>query len=241
MDLPVASLPVIAGDRVTVFARASDLDDVSGPNVASATAVTLRVVTRDELLAELARREQEYRRDFERAVDAQDQLRRRLLTALDRLNRGDDRERSLAELAAAQRRQRRIAGQVNAIRQQFEQLLTRMQVNRLDTDVVRQRLGEGVIAPLTRLAKRDLPAAADALGRVARPAPDGMPGLASRIDPQQVELLATMQAALANMLKWEGFQETVTMMREILRLQKEINEETAEEIDRQAADIFDDR
>ena len=63
--------------------------------------------------------------------------------------------------------------------------------------------------------------------------------LASRIDPQQVELLSIMRVALANMLKWEGFQETVTMLREILRLQKEVERETAEAIERQAADIFD--
>ncbi|HUU82482.1 MAG TPA: hypothetical protein VM243_03155 [Phycisphaerae bacterium] len=239
-DLAVASLAGLVGDRVTLFARASDLDDVSGPNEASATAVTLRIVARDELLAELARREQEYRRDFERAVSAQEQLRRRLLTAMDRLARDEDRQDAMAEVAAAERGQRQIAGQVNAIRQQFEQILARMQVNRLDTDDVRQRLGEGIIAPLTRLARRDLGAAADALRRVSRAQPGEMPDLASRIDPQQVEVLATMQAALANMLKWEGFQETVTLLREILRLQKEVNEETVEEIERQAAEIFDD-
>lgn len=239
MALPVASLAVVAGDRVTLFARASDFDDVSGPNVASATAVTLPIVSPDELLAELARREHEYRRDFERAVSAQEQLRLRLLTALDRLSRDEDQQHSMAELAAAQRRQRRIAGQVNAIRRQFEQILARMQVNRLDTDIVRRRLGHGVIAALARLAKRDLIAAADALREVSRSQPGELPGLASRIDPQQVELLATMQAALDNMLKWEGFQETVALLRQILQLQREINEETAEEIEREAADIFD--
>ena len=49
---------------------------------------------------------------------------------------------------------------------------------------------------------------------------------------------ADMQAALANMLKWEGFQETVTLLREILRRQAELKAETAEEIERQAAEIF---
>ena len=92
----------------------------------------------------------------------------------------------------------------------------------------------------TRLAKRDLIAAADALAEVSRSQPGDMPELASQIDPQQVGLLATMQAALGNMLKWEGFQEMVTMLRQILQLQKETNEETAEEIERQAASIFDD-
>jgi hypothetical protein len=166
-------------------------------------------------------------------------LRRRLLTALDRLAGAEDAAGSMAELASAQRRQRQLAGQVNAIGQQFEQILARMRVNRLDTDLVRRRLGEGIIAPLTRLARRDLLSAAAALRRLTRSQAGELPELASRIDPQQVELLSIMRAALANMLKWEGFQETVTMLREILRLQKEVGQETAEEIERQAADIFD--
>ena len=235
MGLAVSSLPVLAGDRITLFARATDLDDVSGPNEGSSTAVTLRVVTRDELLAELSRREQEYRQEFERAVGAQEDLRRLLLTAVDRL--GDHRDEALTQLARAERGQRLIAGQVNGVRQQFERILTRMRANGLETEVVRRRVGDGIVAPLTRLTRRELASAADAIRRLARE-----PGAqrASTIDPQQVRILADMQAALANMLKWEGFQETVTMLREILRRQAELKAETAEEIKRQAAEIFGD-
>ena len=118
--------------------------------------------------------------------------------------------------------------------------MAQMRVNRLDTELVRRRLGDGVIAPLGRLAKRDLPAAADDLRRLGRAAAGQAPELASRIDRQQVALLAAMRAALVRMLQWEGFQETVTMLRQILRLQTELNAETIEEIERQAADVFED-
>ncbi|MHC4067672.1 MAG: hypothetical protein ACYSUI_24655, partial [Planctomycetota bacterium] len=236
IEVPVTSLSVVTGDRVTLYARASDLDDVSGPNVGSSTAVTLRIVSRDELLAELARREQTYRGEFERAIDGQEELRRLLLTAIGRV--GEWSSRQAEQIAAAERRERQIAAQVNGIRQRFEQVLAQMRVNRLDTELVRRRLGDGVIAPLSRLAKRDLVVAADALRRLARSAAADAPELSSGIDPQQTGLLAAMRAALAQMLQWEGFQETVTMLREILRLQSELNAETAEEIERQASDVF---
>jgi hypothetical protein len=63
---------------------------------------------------------------------------------------------------------------------------------------------------------------------------------ASQVDPVQAAILAKMRTILANMLQWEGFQETVTMLREILRLQKELSEETNEEIERNAGGLFDD-
>jgi len=237
VDLPVAALAVLPGDRIGLFARATDADDVQGPNVTRSTAVTLEVVSRHELLAELARREQDYRRDFQRAVEAQEELRRRLLSALARLDDPEQRQETLRRLAAAERRQRQLAGQVNGVRQQFEQLLARMRVNRLDSDAVRRRLGEGVIAPLTELARRRLPAAADELRRLARAA---SPERASRIDPQQAEAVAAMRVVLDNMLRWEGYQEAVTTLREILRLQRELNAETEQEIERQAGDVFGD-
>jgi len=238
VDVPVASLAAMAGDRITLYARAFDLDEVSGPNLGHSNAVTLRIVPRDELLAELARREQACRAEFERAIDAQEELRGQLLTIIGRVEQWSGKQAE--QMAGAERRQRQVAAQVNGIRRRFEQMMAQMRVNRLDTELVRRRLGDGVIAPLGRLAKRDLPAAADDLRRLGRAAAGQAPELASRIDRQQVALLAAMRAALVRMLQWEGFQETVTMLRQILRLQTELNAETIEEIERQAADVFED-
>ncbi|MFQ5489763.1 MAG: hypothetical protein ACE5GE_03480 [Phycisphaerae bacterium] len=237
MDLPISSLPVIVGDSITLFARATDFDDVSGPNQANSTAVSLRIVTREELLNELARREQEYRRNFERAVDAQEDLRRTLLSAVDRLSHRPDDQNALERLASAERRQRLIAGQVNGIRQQFEQVLAQLRLNRLADPATERRIDEGIIGPLTQMAKRDLVSAADAIRRLSRD-PDAE--RASALDPQQARILTQMRNALNNMLKWEGFQETVTMLREILRLQKELNAETAKALETQGAEIFGD-
>jgi hypothetical protein len=154
-----------------------------------------------------------------------------------RIGDSHDADAGLREITSAERRQRQLAGQVNVVRQQFEQIMVQLRVNRLVSQAVEQRLGDGVIAPLTRLAKRDLVLAADALRRLGG---DLSPERTSQIDPQQAELLSVMRTALASMLKWEGYQETITMLREILRLQRELNEETAGELERQAGDIFGD-
>ena len=81
----VAEQAPAPGDRIALRARAADFDDVNGPNVAESPEVVLRIVTVDEFLAELARREQEFRMDFERLTDAQERLRGELLSLMNPL------------------------------------------------------------------------------------------------------------------------------------------------------------
>ena len=230
---PVSAEGVTPGDRLTLRARASDFDDVSGPNKADSADVTMRVVTRDELLAELARREQDFRMDFERLIDAQEQLRSRLLTLIGLSE--PTTAQVAADVANLERRQRSISGSVNVVRQQVEQVLTEMRINQLATQAAEERLGGGVAEPLGRLVKRDFLAAADSIRRWGiDPA-----GEIGQVDPQQAALLAQMRAILANMLQWEGYQEAVTMLRDILRLQQELRTETKDAAGKQGTGVFD--
>jgi hypothetical protein len=222
---------------VTLLARAMDFDDVSGPNVAKSLETTLRVVTREELLAELARREQEYRMDFEHLIESQERVRSGLLTVLGRFGKDEGLPTLAADLTPLERRQRNIAGSLNVIRQQFERILAELTINQLDTLHERGRLGEGIVAPLTQLARRDLVAAADNLRQWSR---EGSAEEAALVDPQQVAILSQMRAVLASMIQWEGYQEVVNMLRDIIRLQHELHTETSDTLQEQAGEVFDD-
>jgi len=237
LSWPAAEANVAPGESLALWARAADYDDVSGPNVAESAEVSLRVVTTDELMAELSRREQEHRADFERLIDAQEQLRSSLLSAFGRFNAPDaPKDELAATLVPLERRQRNIAGSVNALRQQFEHILAELRVNQLNTREAEKRLGTGIVEPLTVLARRDLVLAADLIRRWSR---DGTPESASLIDPQQADVLLHMREVLARMIQYEGYQEAVNMLRDILRLENELNEETKRKIEEQAGDLFD--
>jgi hypothetical protein len=233
---PVAEEALDPGETLTLFSRASDFDNINGPNEAQSPEVMLRVVSREELLAELARREQEYRGDFERLVDSQERLRGDLLTLLGR-HQSSTTETLSDDLSPLERRQRNIAGSVNVIRQQFEQILAELHVNQLDTLDERDRLGKRIIEPITQLAKRDLVAAADAVRQWSR-APESE--TANQIDPQQVKILVEMRSVLTSMIQWEGYQEVVNMLRDIIRLQQELHSETKAALEKQAGEVFED-
>ena len=87
------------------------------------------------------------------------------------------------------------------------------------------------------LAKRDLINAADQLRRLGRN--DGSED-SRLVDQAQERLLAKMREVLGKMIQWEGFQETLTLLREIVARQKELNGETQAKIESQGADVFDD-
>ncbi len=234
---PVSSEALTPGDRLTLFTRATDFDDVSGPNVAQTPDKTLRIVTRDELLAELARREQSSRIDFERLIDRQEQLRGELLTTLSQFGRSTTDEGLPGALAPLERKQRDVAASVNAIHRKFERVLSELRINQLDTADEVRRLSEGIVQPLTDLAKRDLVASADSIRGWARA---NSPEQASQVDPAQAAAVVRMRAVLSHMIQWEGYHEVLNMLRDIIRLQKDLSEEARRMMLDEASDVFDD-
>ncbi|GMV96370.1 MAG: hypothetical protein AMXMBFR83_07360 [Phycisphaerae bacterium] len=216
------------GDRLTLYAQAKDFDDVSGPNAGESAKVTLRVVSREELLAELNRREQEYRQDFERLLRHQEELYSELLSLFRSVGAAEpsrDRLRSLGLLA---RRQRDHAGRLNTIRVQFEQVMSELQVNQLSSPAVEARLGGAIIAPMGALQRNRLPAAADGIDGLARNASDEA---IQSVKTSQDAILADMNRILAAMQKWEGYQEAVARLREVLNMQGNLNQEVERQLE----------
>lgn len=212
------------GDRLTLFAQAEDLDDVGGPNVGKSTPIYLRVVTSEELLADLSRREQEHRRDFERLLRQQEELYAEMLKT-DRPASSDDPGDFFPRLA---RRQRDHAGRLNLLRLQFEQVLAKLRMNQLSTPAAEARLGQGVIEPMDALYRTGMPQAAAALEKL--PADARGADLADARAAQE-RVLAEMNRILGSLLKWEGYQEAVTLLREVLEMQKELGEETEAKVE----------
>lgn len=235
LSWPLSSTEPAPGDRLSIRGSATDFDDVSGPKTTETTELTARIVTPDELLAELARREHEFRMDFERLIDAQEQLRGRLLSMMDSAESGGANAEFLTGVSGLERRQRGIAGSVNVIRQQFEQVLTELRINQLTTPQIEQRLGGLIVEPLAELARRDLALAGDAIRAWSR---DASRETAGQIDAQQVVLLAKLRGILAHMIQWQGYQEAVTMLRDILRMQEELKTETKNRLREEGKGVF---
>jgi hypothetical protein len=232
LELEVASLGVSTGGVVRLWSYARDLDDVSGPNEGRSFTTILRVVTREELLAELARREQEHRHEFERALGQQEDLRAEVLAQLAQASGKTETTRREARRRWAElaRRQRQLTTRTGALRRLFARLLAESEINRLASSGTRQRLGAGIVDPLGELVRSTMPAI-DAELRSAEP----------DIDKLDANLRATvegMRRVLANIAQEEGFQEAINLMRDIIDLQSEVRQQTEAEVQRRIEDVF---
>jgi hypothetical protein len=216
--------------RLVVWAEATDHDNVAGPNLGESSKFTLLIVTQEELLAELARREQEYRRDFERLLTDQEELRLALLEVLP-----PDQTRSVETIAGLERRQRQYSVRAKTVGQQFGRVLREMQINQMSSSQVRERLGRGVVEPLDRLATGPMVEAANDLKSLLT---EDAAGDRNALDRRQAEILDQMRSILANMVKWEGYQEVVALLRDVIQLQEETRKETKSVSDSSLDDVF---
>lgn len=242
---PLLPLTVQPGDQITLQVRATDHQPptvattstapTTPENLGVSGAYTLRVVTAEELSAELARRENEWRREFEQVIKSQEQLEARLkeLLAVDAADRASN--TTASRLNAERRTQRQQASRLRTIGRQFEQILAEMEVNQLASGTVRRRLDSGVIGPMRRLATEEIPAAADRIDALR----DGFDDAKSQaVLDSQTQLVRQMYAILANMLKWEGYDEAVSLLRDIIRLQGDLNEDTQKKLQEEVESLF---
>ena len=240
MNWSAATHQLRPGDRLALHAEARDFDDVAGPNVGKSVPLSFRVVSREELLAELSRREQEHRQDFERLLRQQEELFANLLSVSGGASRPvpgpvnppKEQPNHSQQLAPLARRQRDYAGRLNLIRLQFEQVLAELRVNQLSSPPVEARLGGGVVEPMSSLSQSRMPEAADDLDRLAR---QDTVETQQQARAAQQAIVTEMNRILANLVKWEGFQEAVTLLREVLKMQSAVNQETEKRVE---TDVF---
>lgn len=232
----LAPLALEPGVRVRLIAEATDRDP-AGPNIGRAPGIDLRVVSIEEFLTELARRETELRREFERLISEQ----RVYGDALDRVIGGlastEAQVAAQQQLSALTRRQNAQAARCQNLARQFDQILAEMGVNKVSRAAEERRLSELIIQPLGELAGEIMPAAADRItalrsGRSAE--------RLARVRDDQAEMLRRMRAILANMLEWEGYREAVALLREIIAAQSELRTDTMNAVGQQLDAILGD-
>lgn len=230
--------PAVDIARSTTTAPADGSSDAAKTHevgVGESSAYLLRVVTREELLADLGRREQEWRREFEQVIKSQEQLNSRVMDLHDRAMKGGETPDLLVRYGQEARTQRQQVNRLRTVQGQFEQILAELETNQLDTPQVRRRLGTGVIAALGRLITTDVVEAADLGDRLRRRFDAGM---ADDLERRQTRIVQSLYAILANMLKWEGYNEAVTLLQDIVRLQGDLNKQTQSRLEQEIERLF---
>ena len=241
----VEQIQVPLGAHLTFHVEASDNDAIGGPKTGESSSFSLKVVTEEDLRSELLRRETEQRMEFERLLKDQQAMlvdAQALLAGLD-----DEADRLTSEqwrgFSDVEKKQRLAGGRCEGIAIQFQQILAEVVNNRLESPggPAQTRLAESIIQPLQAIGTRGMPAAADWFDRARKAglAPAERREMLTAAIDQQASVIEQMQAILKAMVKMEGYQEAINLLREVLKAQEDINEQTRREIEKRIEDIFD--
>ncbi|MEQ8787858.1 MAG: hypothetical protein RIC55_16250 [Pirellulaceae bacterium] len=233
--LQLEPLAIPTGATLVFKVAAADNDDISGPNIGYSTEFLVRVVTEDELRADLLRREKERRQEFEALLNNQEDLitdTRALEAGLRGSEEiGPDQKQTLMQL---QRRQKRVATNTENIAKQLFEVIAEVQNNRLEEEggPLQQRLYEQIIEPMVEIHQQAVPEAVRRLDRTRRLADEAQQrdtALADAIRQQEI-VAAAMREILLHMVKTEGYQEAVNLLYEIEKSQKGVFDLTEQEM-----------
>lgn len=223
---PARLVNAAAGDRVRIWADAAD-GDPAGPNVGRSEPIDLRIVTVEDFLAEMARRELELRREFEHLISAQRGLKDGLDRLVPDLADGAAGAGDASRIIGLARRQDAQAGRCNGVARKFEQLLAEMRTSRVLRPGDDRRISERVAAPLRELGTRLVQTASRTISELRDGANEQRVSAATTA---QNELLRQMRQILSNMLQWEGYQEAVALLQDIIGQQQGVRAETLQAI-----------
>jgi hypothetical protein len=242
-DFQLAPLKIATGSALKFVFQANDNDDVSGPKTGRSTALLLRVVTEDELRADLLRREKEQRVEFEHLLTQQDDLYTEsdamLAATRDQAELSTDRRGLLVKL---QKRQKLLGAAIGSVAERLSDVLLELQNNNLEepNGPLQKRLMELIIEPIERLASEAVPQAATQLDETRRlfdKLAERDTALASAVEKQKA-IAEKMREILHHMVKSEGYQEAINLFYEVERQQQELLKMTLEERQQRLQDLL---
>ncbi|QDU98755.1 hypothetical protein [Lignipirellula cremea] len=232
--LELEELAITPPASLTLQLAAQDNDDVSGPHVGLSNERLVRVVTEEELRADLLRREKEQRQEFKRLYEEQLEL-----SVEARALAADTRDAAalsniqIETLMTLQKKQKLTATNTELISTRLAGHLLEIANNRLEEPdgPLQRRLLENIIKPMARLATEQIPRTVGRFDQARRHAAAAEPRRESldQAIAGQDQTAAAMAEILSYMARVEGYQEAVNLLYELEKSQQGVFDLTVEE------------
>ncbi len=254
--MELADLTLRPGQKLAITVKAADLCDLGhGPNVAGSERWLLDVVTPEQLRVMLESRELVLRQRFDAMVQEMTET-RDLLARLDvgpppaadpakkpadaaakGHEPGDD-EPADSPARQGTLRRLRIEGaltncrkntpEVLGLAESFDDIRKELINNRIDTEELKGRLQKGIAEPLRHIAEMMIPELERRLEGLQAVLDNATksPALRALAQQQADEILLAMRKVRDRMIEVEDFNEAVNLLREIIKTQDQLHDET---------------
>lgn len=247
--------PLQPGGSISVYAESSDGFDLDGTHLTTSEMFRLQVVTAEELLTLMERRELGLRTRLEQTVTETQGLRDQLSRfRADRFEvstesqDGESAEQTLRRQLQIIRLRVQQAGlqtskaaeELTGIAESLDDLLLEMVNNRVDSKDRQERLGVGVRDPLRRIVDVSMKQLNQQIQSIEQSVADPEQALAQTelaivtVD----EVLLQLSAVLEKMLDLESYNELLDLVRGLIQDQNQIKEDTQTERKNRVKDLF---
>ncbi|WP_145094104.1 polyketide synthase [Rosistilla carotiformis] len=244
------------GERLNLFAEATDRYSLADRHVTQSDLYGLDVVSPEELLGRLERRELGLRARLEQSIDEIRQLRDVLKTissddwqapesATAMVQDGDEESLRAEQLRVLRIQQSSLQAnktgeELTGIAASLGDIILEMENNRVDSVDRRQRITSQVRQPLEAVVGgelKSLRALIEELSRVARDPASG-PEVAGQAVEAAEEVLLRLTAILDSMLDLESYNEILDIVRDLIDRQNRLIDDTKDEQKRRVLDLF---
>ncbi|MDM4014504.1 polyketide synthase [Roseiconus lacunae] len=252
--------PLEPGDSISVYAEAKDGFNLDGTHLTTSEIFRLQVVTPEELLTLLERRELGLRTRLEQTVTETQGLRDQLAKfkvegfEFDTPTETDSEAGASGEQSRSRQLQilrlriqqsglqaSKTSQELVGIAESLDDLLREMTNNRIDSKDRQERLGSGVRDPLRAVvdgSMQDLMAAIDAIELTAD-SPEKAANNTDKSIAAADKVLLELTAVLEKMLDLESYNELLDLVRGLIQDQEALQEETKEQRKNAIKSLFD--
>ena len=212
--------------------------DLDGPNTGESGTLIFRIVKRDELLAEMVRKQKALRAGFEQAVRTQEDAIAKTDAVIAITAAGEITLDARRQLKDAGGLQVGVGGECATTADSLQAILTEMIYNRIIESKGRSDMADGIITPLGRLAKHIEKLTAEI--RAAEGARDAADMLkqTSAIDMEQRRILALMREILERMVKIAEAQELAYKLERLIERWDKIMRDTERRRDAEIGNVL---
>ena len=239
------------GGAISLIGEATDRYDLGSRHLTRSEVFRLQIVTPEQLLALMERRELALRARLEQTIDETrnlrdtlDLLRRRGLEAPEGEVTEDEqtRQQQVRRLRVQQSglQASKTSEELSGIAASLDDILQEMVNNRVDSVDRRERIGTGVRDPLKQIVEEPLQRLEDQILEVERSVADlekARKNTALAVETAE-DVLLRLTAVLDKMLDLESYNEILDMVRELIDDQNKLLEDTKTERKKRVLELF---
>jgi len=211
------------------FTGEADDHCVQGTQTGRSSALTLQVVSPDELFYEILVRQRAERSKFMEILETTEKQ----TPALE----GDPRTEALVQTMRAEQSSAR---RVDQIAGRIADSLQEMKLNQVGSAKSHRLLQEGVVEPLRALASGPMARLRGLLQTLAGAAP-GQTASLDEARKLHAEVVVEMRKILDRMSQWESFVDVVNQVADVIKMQQRVLDETEKARETRAEEVFDEK